>query len=247
MEYHGHILRHEYKYIINYYEYSYLKPLLQAIMEPDAYSGPEGYHLRSLYFDDMYSSALSEKESGVCFRQKYRIRIYNKSDTVIKLERKDKYNDYISKTSVPLTKDQFYRIIHNDNIGFLLESDNALMHDMFAAIRTMRLSPAVTVDYHRDVLVCRDGNVRITFDKDLEAGIDTPDIFDPSMTTVRALEPNLMVLEIKYDDYLPDTIKKALQITSHRREAVSKYVYCRLAQMKYNPSATVLFRHNGGF
>lgn len=242
MEYNGHMLRHEHKYIINYHEYSYLKPRLEAIMQKDPYSVNGSYFIRSLYFDDMFGTAYSEKESGVEFRRKYRIRIYNGSDSVIKLERKEKFADFISKSSAGITKEQFYEIIKDGDISFMLQSDNKLMQDMYAEIRTAHLSPAVIVDYTRDVLVYNEGNVRVTFDRDIAAGIDTPDVFSPSVTTVRAIEPDLMVMEVKYDDFLPEIIRRALAITSHRKEAFSKYVYCRQAQMKHNPSAAVLFR-----
>lgn len=238
MEFNGRKLRHELKYIINYNEYTYLKSRLAALMQLDSHSGEDGYHIRSLYFDDIYHSALDEKESGIMFRRKYRVRIYNKSDSFISLERKDKFNEYISKISQEITKDQFYSIINGD-IGFMAESDVPLMREMFVAMKTNLLAPAVCVDYQRDVFVFKEGNVRITFDRDLQAGIDSADIFDPDMTVVSALDPTLMVLEVKFDDYLPGVIRRALQISSHSREAVSKYIYCRQAQFKYNPQSII--------
>lgn len=242
MEFKGNKLRHEYKYFINYHEYTYLKARLEGIMPYDVNSGPDGYHIRSLYFDDIYNTALLEKQSGVQFRQKYRVRIYNKRDNHIRLERKEKYSDYISKQSLKLSKEQFYDLIDGENIGFLLESGKEMPGQMFWHMRTRGLAPAVIVDYHRQVFVCNEGNVRITFDMDLEAGIDTPDIFSPDLTLVRAFQPGTLILEVKYDDYLPDYIHRALQIQSHKKEAISKYVYCRLEQLKWHPAGQTLRR-----
>lgn len=242
MEFAGNKLRHEYKYLINYHEYTYLKARLEGIMAYDAHSGRQGYHIRSLYFDDIYHSALLEKQSGVQFRQKYRVRIYNKQDSRIQLERKEKYSDYISKQSFLLTKDQFYDLIDGQEIRFLMDSGQKMPQQMFWAIRTKGLAPAVIVDYHREVFVCDQGNVRITFDMDLEAGIDTSDIFSPEITLMRAFPPGVMILEVKYDDYLPDYIQQALQISAHKKEAISKYVYCRLEQLRWNPAGQVLRR-----
>ena len=240
MHYKGHQLRHEFKYYINYHEYTYLKARLEGIMAYDKNSGKDGYHIRSLYFDDVYDTALNEKMSGVQFRQKYRIRIYNKQEHVIKLERKEKYRDTISKQSLTLSKEQFYHIIENDNIDFLLHSEKEMPQQMFWHIRTRQLAPAVVVDYQREVFTCEEGNVRITFDKNLEAGIDPADIFDPKMTIVQAFPPDALILEVKYDDYIPDYILNALQIHSHKKEAISKYVYCRMVQLKWNPARRVL-------
>lgn len=240
MDYRGNKLRHEFKYFINYHEYTYLKARLEGIMSYDVNSGKDGYHIRSLYFDDVYDTALSEKLSGVQFRQKYRIRIYNKDDSIIKLERKEKYSDSISKQSLSLTKKQFYQIIENDDLTFLLQSNKEMPKQMFWHIRTRQLAPAVVVDYQREVFTCNEGNVRITFDRNLEAGIDTADIFDTDITLVSAFPPNTLILEVKYDDYIPDYILSALQIHSHKKEAISKYVYCRMVQLKWNPARRVL-------
>lgn len=209
-------------------------------MEYDKNSGRDGYHIRSLYFDDLYDSAIKDKLSGVQFRQKYRVRIYNKQDSVIKLERKEKYRDNIAKQSFKLTKEQFYKIIGNEDIEFLLHEGNNMTEQMYWNIRTKGLAPAVIVDYLRQVFVCDEGNVRITFDMNLEAGIDTSDVFDPEVSIVRAFPPNALILEVKYDDYIPKHIFNALQIQSHKKEALSKYVICRMTQLNWNPAGKVL-------
>jgi len=237
MEYKGSKLRHELKYYINYNEYNYLKTRLATLLKHDKNSADGGYHIRSLYFDDIYHSSLNEKLSGIEFRQKYRIRIYNKEDRLIKLECKSKFGEYISKTSVPINRDNFYSLINGGDINFLAQSPHKMCKDMFIAIKTRFLSPAVIVDYEREVFVLDEGNVRITFDKDLSAAIDTVDVFCKDMHTVGAMEPGLMILEIKYDEYLPNHVKKLLQISSYERCAISKYVICRLKQFQLNPSA----------
>lgn len=235
MKYLEHTLRHEFKYIIHEREYAGLKARLSTLMQPDENSGEEGYHIRSLYFDDVYHTALFEKLAGVQFRQKYRVRIYNLSNSNIKLERKEKFGDFISKKSINLTQEEFYRLIRKEDIRFLLEKNSEMAKDMFWAMRTRLLAPAVIVDYIREVFVMEEGNVRITFDQNIQAGIDQADIFDTNVTLVRVLEPNTMVLEVKYDDFLPNHIYSALQLPVHRREAVSKYVYCRQVQFQRNP------------
>ena len=68
------------------------------------------------------------------------------------------------------------------------------------------LSPAVVVDYIRDAYICYEGNVRITFDKNLRAGLDF-DILNPDIPTVRAMQEGVLVMEVKYDDFLPKYIK----------------------------------------
>ena len=57
--------RHELKYYINYRDYTLLRGVLKALMPLDPHAGPNGdYHIRSLYFDDAYETALVEKMAG---------------------------------------------------------------------------------------------------------------------------------------------------------------------------------------
>ena len=54
-------------------------------MKNDKFANADGdYHIRSLYFDDINNTALFEKQAGILTRKKYRIRIYNLEDNVIK-------------------------------------------------------------------------------------------------------------------------------------------------------------------
>jgi len=106
MKYNGHKLRHEMKYLITYRDYYLLRSRLEKVMKRDKNSGEDGYFIRSLYFDDIYDSCYLEKEDGVGRRRKYRIRIYNLDDDVIKFEIKDKFDSYISKSSATITAGQ---------------------------------------------------------------------------------------------------------------------------------------------
>ena len=82
------VFRHEFKYYINYGEYESLRRRLKYVLKPDVYANEQGdYHIRSLYFDDVHNSALYEKQAGILSREKFRIRIYNLSDSVIKLKK----------------------------------------------------------------------------------------------------------------------------------------------------------------
>jgi len=244
LNYKGHILRHELKYYINYQEYTYLKNRIKNILNLDENATEGiGYHIRSLYFDDIYNSALEEKLSGVLKRKKYRIRIYDELDKVIKLECKEKYGEYISKTSTNITREQFYDIIFERGINFLLEKEKQVANNFFIDTKTRLLKPAVITDYCREAYILDAGNVRITFDKNLKAGINSPDIFSPELITVSAMPQNMMILEIKYDGFLPKYIRQLLKISKHDRSAISKFVICRLLQFKLNPVSHSIFNN----
>lgn len=244
MKYMGKTMRHELKYYINYEEYTYLRNRIRTVLSMDENSIEDvGYHIRSLYFDDIYNSALEEKQSGIMLRKKYRVRIYNKEDKTINLECKEKYGEYISKSSSRLTKEQFYKLMHGQDIGFLLDMPKQVCKDMYVNMKTKLLKPAVTVDYEREPYVLEEGNVRITFDKNIQAGINTPDIFSEDMVCTNVLPPNIMVLEVKFDDYMPKFVNKLIQIQSHNRSAISKYVLCRLHQFNINPVTQSIYNN----
>lgn len=231
MKYNGRTLRHELKYYISYGEYYNLVSRLSGVLQHDDNAGEKGYFIRSLYFDDMYNSAYYEKEAGDFQRSKYRIRTYNYSDKYgdIKLEQKCKIDRYISKSSYMITKDQFYDILQGGG-EFLLSAPKRVAKDFYIASRYRLLRPSVIVDYYRDAYIMDEGNVRITFDKELRAGVDTFDIFDREAITMPVYPPGRLVMEVKYDDYLPKQVSRIIQPGCSEYMAISKYVLCRKAK-----------------
>jgi hypothetical protein len=229
----GKKFRHELKYYINYYEYEILRSKLKAVLKQDKFSVDDrGYHIRSLYLDNLYDNDLFEKNYGILKRKKIRIRIYNTSDKVIKLERKYRYGEYICKESVSLSKEEYLRI-YNFDYEFLKEKEHSLYRDFYLYLRSENLKPKIIVDYKREAYVGKESDVRITFDKELSTATNTIDIFNKNLVTVEALSYPLLVMEVKFNGYLPNYIRRILELDSHNRSAISKYVICREAGMQF--------------
>ena len=152
------VLRHELKYMLNERDYLWLRNRVAALMPLDDHADPESrvYHIRSLYYDDAYDSALFEKMDGDISRQKYRIRIYHLCDSYILLEKKAKAVGCTVKDSVPITREQCDRILGGD-YGVLYESPSPLMREFYGAITTRQLRPKVLVDYFREGLYLSGG------------------------------------------------------------------------------------------
>lgn len=221
------VFRHEFKYFINYFEYESLRRRLAVVLKRDKFANENGdYHIRSLYFDDIRNTALYEKQAGILTRKKYRIRIYNINDSIIKLEKKSRIGQFINKESAFLSREEYEKIISQD-IEFLKQSNNRLFQEFYFDMVAHRYRPKVIVDYIREAYILNINNIRITFDKSLKTGLEKIDIFDKSLPTVDVVEEPKMVLEIKYDHFLPDYIRNILQIRSSQRWAISKYVICR--------------------
>jgi len=220
--------RHELKYYINYHDYVLLKNTLKPLLSLDRNANEDGeYHIRSLYFDDMYETALAEKMAGSDIRRKFRIRIYDFSDDIIKFEKKYKQGEYIGKTSFTVTRDECEALIAGD-CRCLEGRSEPLAGEIFLQMKNNLLRPRVIVDYRREAYVSTFENVRITFDKDIKAGLRLADMFNPHAPTMPVLEPGTMVLEVKFNRYLPVFIKAVLNnVNAAQRSAVSKYVLCR--------------------
>ena len=219
--------RHEIKYRINGGTYHILRQRLKSVMQPDGHAKNGMYRVTSLYFDDIYGTAYKDKVNGALNRKKYRIRAYDLSPDVIHLEEKIKNDNVGYKKSTAITAEQ-YRSLLSGDYGFLADEKYADTSggDMFASHSAARLSPAVIVDYIREPYICRAGNVRITFDMKISACVNGFDIFSPDNIYESVMEDNDIVLEVKYDNYIPDYILQMLTGISAAQESVSKYIMC---------------------
>lgn len=240
MHYKTHKLRHELKYRISYADYYELRSRALCFMRHDPHGKDGMYFIRSLYLDDICLSNYNQKIDGWERRRKYRIRTYDLSQDIIKFEIKDKFDSYISKSSSLITYEQCQDILKG-NFGFAGEmirtnSDEGREKALrigYIDCACKILRPQVAVDYTREVFICDQGNVRMTFDMNLRAGQGTGDMFDPHLPTVPAYPSGQMILEVKYDDFLPQYIKKMLRSLNLWQSAESKYAMCCLAQSNY--------------
>jgi hypothetical protein len=226
MEYLNNELRHELKYYISEAAYYDLRSQMRTILQPDENMTDEnGYSIRSMYFDDYRNTCANDKEDGVRLRSKYRIRIYKGSDSRINLEKKSKFDNYTSKSSVPLSREEYERIL-KDDYGFLAFKKNQACMDLFCAYKTRLMRPKIIVDYLREAYFLKEGNVRITFDKHLHAGVHSVDMFDPNLILTSVLPQNILILEVKYDDFLPEFVKRILKGQPKDFCAISKFLLC---------------------
>ncbi len=220
--------RHEFKHYINFADAAVLRSRLSHIMKLDSHAGENGdYLIRSLYFDTPEDKALMEKITGVDNREKYRIRYYDHDCSFIKLEKKAKVNSLTSKTSVSLTKEQCIDIL-NGNIEWMKLSDKTLLNEFYYSMQNQQLKPRTIVDYIREAYVYKAGNVRVTIDKSIKTGLYSTDLFNRDLLTVETLDKRMSVLEVKYDEFLPEIINDVIQLGERQKVSVSKYALCRM-------------------
>lgn len=224
--------RNELKFELSDFDLIRIKNRLLPLMQTDAHQNPNGYLIRSLYFDDLYNSCAAEKENGVLHREKYRIRQYNNTPDYIRLEKKTKHGDMCQKEMQPLNR-QDYKALLSNNIDclhvILSQNRGGLLEEFIFKIISEKFTPKCIVEYERFAFTEIMGNVRITFDRNIAGSRQIENFFDSELFTVPVMPQNHHILEIKYDELLPHYILQALDLGRLRRQSFSKYYMTRAA------------------
>ena len=229
------VKRHELKFYINQVDYHYAKSLLDELMQRDSHQkDPEGYFIRSLYLDDLYDTSVVEKLAGIENRDKYRLRIYDIDQDWVKLERKRKQNDYVQKTSAIISKKDSENIVKGD-YDCLLKYKQQGAQSIYFDLKRKFIKPAVIVDYIRDAYMLDYNEIRITFDKKLRANDQDYDLFSPNIKTEPLLRDEVIIMEIKFNHFLPPWFPNLFKFESATKSAISKYCQSRLKTGDYSP------------
>ena len=219
--------RHEWKHILTYSDMLVLRSRLSAVMQPDPHAVDGKYMIRSLYFDNAEDKALREKIDGVNHREKFRIRYYNGDTSLIHLEKKSKRSGLGSKYSAILTAEEAQSIVDGHISWMPSAADRPLIQELYCKMRYQGLKPMTIVDYTREPFIYRPGNVRVTLDYDIRTGLRSTDFLNTDCVTIPAGDAPIL-LEVKWDEYLPSIIRMIVQMPRRHVTAFSKYAQCRV-------------------
>lgn len=220
--------RQELKYTLTMGESSLLARRLALFMQRDRHTeGGAEYLIRSLYFDNLYDKVLKEKLSGVAVRDKFRIRYYDFDRNFIRLEKKSKRYAVGHKFQCCLTAEEVERLLAED-WDWMQADERPLVRELFLKMKLELYRPSVIVDYRREPFTYAPGNVRITFDRDIRSCKDTKAFFQKDAPTVPVLGDGKCIMEVKYDDFLPDIVSRTILTTKNREQAFSKFAACRI-------------------
>ncbi len=223
--------RQEWKYLCTQSQLDVLHHRLLTVMKYDAHQFEQSsYHIRSLYFDDMANHGLRENEGGLDLRRKFRLRTYNYSSDIIRLEIKYKIHGLTRKDSCLISSDLCQQLMSGHPISFQDDYPEPLKQ-LFLEIQTKQMRPVTIVEYDRTAFVYPTGNVRITFDRNIAASDYTTRFLMPQAYSIPVLDQGQHILEVKFDNYLPSNIKDIVDTGQLNRTAFSKYYICRT---KYN-------------
>ena len=219
--------RHELKHEISPSDLMALRQRLRAVAKPDPHAKGGKYFIRSLYFDNLTDKALREKIDGVNRREKFRIRYYNLDPSLIHLEKKSKLGGLGTKYSATLSPAEAQAIVDGQLDWMMAAEDRPLIRELYAKMRFQGLRPRTIVDYTREPFIFGPGNVRVTLDYDIRTGLGCTDFLNPRCVTLPAGEAPIL-LEVKWDGFLPDIIRDIVQLEGRHAAAFSKYAQCRI-------------------
>ena len=220
------VYRHEWKHLINLSDHIVLRERLSAVMQPDPHAVNGKYDIRSLYFDNLADKALREKLDGISRREKFRIRYYNGDTSLIHLEKKSKIAGLGTKQKVLLSKHEAQAIVNGDH-SWMQQSPDPLITELYSKLLSQQLKPKTIVDYTREAFLFHAGNVRVTIDYNIRTGLWCTDFLNPGCITIPARDAPI-ILEVKWDAFLPDIIRDLIQLHGRSPCAFSKYAACRL-------------------
>ena len=220
--------RHELKYRISFANYLAIRQRLRPVMKLDKFAQASGHYIvRSIYFDNYQDKAMKEKINGVQKREKFRIRYYNDDLSFIILEKKLKYNNLCRKVDARLSEAEC-RAILAGSTGWMMAHPSDLVRELYCKMTTQQLRPKVLVSYVREPYVYAPGNVRVTFDSRLRSTLFHQGFLEDLIPDIRVSDdPGTVIMEVKFDAFLPEIIQMLLQSEAVRQQAYSKYVACR--------------------
>ena len=202
------VYRHELKYETDPDKARLIRNDIAPVLKADEYADADGsYIVKSLYFETPYNSDYHDKELGVQFRQKMRLRGYGNGHTY-KLEIKSKAGDVATKYSVSLTREQAEKVA-NGEYDCVLEAGTANRLFIYHQLITNIYRPLMVVTYKRYPFTNPAGNFRLTFDEDIRYGVSPKAMFEDIPMTGIATDKT--IIEVKYDDFVPDWITDYLQ------------------------------------
>lgn len=219
--------RTELKHEITKMDCYLLRNKLKHVMKADPHAKENGkYLIRSVYFDNFDHKVLTQKKEGYYERDKFRVRLYDYKMDYLNLEKKSKRNNLTYKQKCRITPEEYEKMKTGD-LSWMENDSRMLIQDLYIQMNLFQLKPVTVVDYEREVFIYEHGNVRVTFDGAIKTSFRNNDVLNPDLAMVET-NPDIVILEVKYDEFLPDVIKYLLQLGDRRKGTYSKYQISRM-------------------
>lgn len=225
--------RFELKYLITLQQAEKFKDALRAYMRPDEHSNDNGrYALASLYYDSPDLRCYWEKEYGIRFRRKLRLRRYETGETLteespIFLEIKQRVDRVTQKRRAVLPYREALRLCNERQMPENSHpEDKSIIDEIYVFLWQYNLRPVSLVRYNRQAFIgsAYDLGLRVTFDTTLTFQTHPLHLHETPQG-LPMLPINQVVMEIKVNERIPSWLTGLIADHNLRLERVSKY--CR--------------------
>ena len=220
------VLRQEKKFLIHIEDFLRLSHKLEQILIQDEHNGTHGYVIRSLYYDTIYDQDYFEKAAGTELRRKMRLRIYNPAADFAMLEMKQKQGVHQLKRSLRVSREDAV-ILSRGDYSPLLHYNEPFAAECYGMLNARCYRPVVIVEYHRKAFIAKENKIRVTFDNRIAATESSFALFSPRLNMNPVLDRFDVVLEVKYNGFLLDYIRRLIHELDRSELSVSKYVLAR--------------------
>ena len=209
---------------------------MSNVVHPDSHNGPNGYPVRSLYFDSLSNRDFQEKEDGLELRRKFRLRVYSPDADFALFEMKQKQGPYQRKRSLRLSRREAQALVEGD-YSVLLNSGSEFGQECHSIMEMWAYRPKTVVEYDRFAFIAPENSIRITFDSGIRANEVNFNMFDRNLVLNSVMSPFATVLEVKYNGFLLSYIK----------HMVIQYEDGSFISVKYDASDVYLYLHKKDF
>ena len=215
------VSRRELKYLMNYEDSIRLQGELESLLNLDKHSQNGYYNVRSLYFDSWNNKDFVQKLDGVERRRKIRLRIYDVQQKNAKFEIKEKYGAYQKKDSLIVDRTDAQKYMKGE-YGGLLDHDEETAMKLYSLLTLGAYRPAAIVEYERRAYTYSEFNTRITFDRNVRTSETFFDLYSSDIPFV-PVYMDQVILEVKYNGVLLESVKSILGKYNLNNVSVSKY------------------------
>lgn len=235
--------RYEFKYLLNAGLREVVESEVRHFMRYDGYvhrALENAYYVRSLYFDDPWSTAFYEKTDGIMERRKFRLRTYGLEWTPslpIFLEVKGRTNERTYKHRIAVPYEDLDLLTTPSRCWELAghRKESGLLEGFIYETERRNISPRVLVDYLRRPYVSDyDSNFRLTFDSAVRACVSNSLFPSAEVTNWKECVAGWTILEVKFDRRMPKWFHRILQNFELHRVSISKFCIgmkqCRIAK-----------------
>jgi hypothetical protein len=217
--------RFEFKYVVPERTAREFAAGLEGYAHADPHSGPGGYPVHSVYWDSPELTFFWEKLDGEKYRRKLRFRRYEGSDDVF-IEIKQRIDRTVQKRRVLWPVERARALFDVGHIDPVLESevDERVVMEALFLCRYHDLAPKMAVAYRREAFFGTfETDLRITFDRRIQYDPHALDLREPFKTGKYMLDPDRVVIEIKFNHRVPLWLTKLVQKNGLELQRLSKY------------------------